>query len=459
MQICIGHRRSTINTVNIRIAEKQQLKTTEKEMGCGCEGYIARKVMEERIIQEAVQTFGTPLFLYNQNSIENRMQKLKGALLQNARLYYAMKANPLMGIVRMLNAAGCGIETASQGEIETAIKAGVNARDILFTSPGKTESELAYAIKAGVHIINVESLEEANCINDIAGNLGKVVDIALRINQNVNFSKAKIKMTGVSSQFGIEETELTEQFFDQLASMKNIRVMGIQVYSGTQVLVADEILKNVEYVIKMALSLSEKYGFQLSYLNLGGGFGIPYFKDEKELDLAALHDGMMLLEKQYGEKLNNTEIIFESGRFLVADSGLYVTRILHRKESKDNLFYICDGGSNFHSSTAFLGRFIRNNFPMYAITDRGANRKVNVVGPLCTPTDLMGQNVELSGNLQKDDLIIILKSGAYGLTYSPIHFLSHETPMEVMWDSGKYKILRERGKAEDLWIRQRITDE
>ena len=298
-------------------------------------------------------------------------------------------------------------------------------------------------------------MDEANCVNDIAGRLGKVVDIALRINQNVNFSKAKIKMTGVPSQFGIEETELSEEFFEQLAALRNIRVAGIQVYSGTQVLATEEILKNVEYVIQMAIMLSEKYGFKLRYLNLGGGFGVPYFKDEKEVDLVALQEGMGQLKKQYGEKLDGTEIIFESGRYLMADSGLYVTKILHRKESKDSLFYICDGGSNFHSATAFLGRFIRNNFPLYAIPDRGEPRKVNVVGPLCTPTDLMGQNVELSGNLQKDDLIIILKSGAYGFTYSPIQFLSHETPMEVMWDSGEYKVLRERGKTEDLWIRQR----
>lgn len=411
--------------------------------------------MEEVTIQEAVKTFGTPLFLYDGKKILEQKDKLKKALFQNARLFYAMKANPLIGIVQLLNKSGCGIETASRGEIETALRAGVQPQDIIFTSPGKTSDELIFAIRKEIRLINVESLEEAICIDEIAEELGKTVDIALRVNQNVNYAKSKIKMTGVSSQFGIEEADLTKVFFDELLSRKHINLVGIQVYSGTQVLEADEVLQNVEYVINLALDLSERYHFILQYLNLGGGFGVPYFKDEKELDLSKLQNSMEQLQVRFKEQLKATDIIFESGRFLVADAGLYITKILYRKESKENLYYICDGGSNFHSSTAFLGRFIRNNFPIYSIPDEGERRKVNIVGPLCTPTDLMGQNVELSSDLKKNDLIIVLKSGAYGLTYSPVHFLSHETPEEILFMSGEYKVLRERGKAEDLWIRQR----
>lgn len=411
--------------------------------------------MEEKVILEATRKYGTPLFLYDGNLIEKQVQRLKEALFQDARLFYAMKANPLIGIVQKLQTLGCGMEVASRGEMETAFRAGVAPQNVIFTSPGKTQEELEYAIKAGIHVIHVDSLEEAVLINGIAKECGKVVDIALRINQAENFSKAKIKMTGVASQFGIEEEELSEPFFQELASLKNVRMTGIQVYSGTQVLEAEEILKNIDYVIRLALTLSDNYHFKLRYLNLGGGFGVPYFKGERELDLVRLREGMEQLKQQYGEKLTETEIIFESGRFLMAESGLYITRILHRKESKDKLFYICDGGSNFHSSAAFLGRFVRNNFPMISIPDDGEVKMVNVTGPLCTPTDILGQNIELSGDLKKDDLIVIQKSGAYGLTFSPAIFLSHETPAEVMVTAGEYRVLRERGKAEDLWIRQK----
>lgn len=406
-------------------------------------------------ITKVAKKYGTPLFLYDGDKIIEQCKRLKAALFSRAKLFYAMKANPLIGICQLMYASGCGIETASKGEISTALKVGIQPSEIIFTSPGKTKDELTYAIDKEVKLINVESFEEALLVNQIASERVRIVDIALRINQNSNFSKAKIKMTGVASQFGIEETELTEEFFDRFSRLKYVKIIGVQVYSGTQILESEEILANVEYVIKMALDISERFGLPLKYLNLGGGFGIPYFKGETELDLVTLKAGMDKLNKQYGENLKNTEIIFESGRFLMAESGLYVTKILYKKISKDVIYYVCDGGSNFHSSTAFMGRYIRNNFPVFSIPDLEEKGKVSLVGPLCTPTDLMGQNVEMSTQLQPGDYIIIDKSGAYGLSYSPLLFLSHETPAEVIKIDKSYKVLRERGTVEDLWIRQK----
>lgn len=411
--------------------------------------------MEEEKLIKAVALFGTPMFLYDEIKILEQLYILRNAIFSKAKLFYAMKANPLIGICQLLYSNGCGIETASKGEIQTALKAGVKAENIIFTSPGKTEEEITYAINKQIKLLNVESLEEARIIDDIAREKETTVKIGLRINQNVNFSKAKMKMTGVSSQFGIEESELSKEFFDKLQALKNIEIVGFQVYSGTQVLDAEEILQNVEYIINMVLNLSKSYQISLKYLNLGGGFGVPYFKGELPLDMSALKQGMEKLEAQYGRELEKTEIIFESGRFLVAESGLFVTKILYRKVSKDMLYYVCDGGSNFHSSTAFMGRFVRNNFPMYSIPDIAEKKKVNVVGPLCTPTDLIGKNVELSGELNPGDLIVVVKSGAYGLSYSPFSFLSHESPMEVLKIGDTYEVLRERGMAEDLWIRQK----
>ncbi len=411
--------------------------------------------MKNKQILRAVEEYDTPLFLYCEEKILEQIEILNGTLYQGAKLYYAMKANPLIGITQLMYSNDCGIETASKGEIMTALKAGVDPKDIIFTSPGKTVEELTYAVDAQIKLINVESLEEAVILNELVEKRGRKVKIGLRINQNVNYSNAKMKMTGVPSQFGIVETSFTQELYFKFLQLKNLEIVGFQVYSGTQVLDAEEILQNTEYVIKMALRLSEKFSFPLQYLNLGGGFGVPYFKGEELLDLTVLKEGMQRLKQQYGKMLEKTEIIFESGRFLVAESGQFVTKILYRKVSKDVLYYVCDGGSNFHSTLAFMGRFVRNNFPIFSIPEDGEKKKVNVVGPLCTPTDLMGQKIELSGALEPGDLIVVDKSGAYGLSFSPFAFLSHESPMEVLKKKDSYVVLRERGMVEDLWIHQK----
>lgn len=411
--------------------------------------------MDNKDVLKAVEKYDTPMYLYNEEKICQQIQILRDTLFPGFQLFYAMKANPLIGIIQLMKANGCGIETASMGEIKTAIHAGVDSKQIIFTSPGKTEQELSYAVDSDVKLINVESLEEAGIIQKLAEEKNKVVKIGIRINQNVNYSKAKMKMTGVSSQFGIDESDFTFDHYQKFKKYKNLEIVGIQVYSGTQVLDAEEILKNAEYVMQMAIRFSDEYGFKLRYLNLGGGFGVPYFKGEKDFDYAILKQGMIQLQEKYGPKLSETEIIFESGRFLMAESGLYITKVLYRKVSKGVVYYVCDGGSNFHSATAFMGRFVRNNFPIYSIPDDCEKIYVNVVGPLCTPADLMGQKIEMKEELKPGDLIIVDKSGAYGFTFSPYGFLSHETPIEVLKRKDGYVVLRERGVAEDFWNHQK----
>lgn len=414
--------------------------------------------MTKQEIRQISQKYGTPLFLYDGDQICEQCRILKECLYEGADLFYAMKANPLIGICQLLHFENCGIETASKGEIQTALRAGIVSSKIIFNSPGKTEEEIDFAIGNKIKLISIESVEEAELVNKMAKKRNLVVEVALRINQNYNFSKAKIKMTGIPSQFGIDETDLTDDLFEKFTELTHICIAGIQVYSGTQVLNAEEILRNTEYVIQLALRLSEKYHFELKYLNLGGGFGVPYFKGEITLNTVELKRGMQKLKKCYGYRLENTKIIFESGRFLLAESGMFVTKILYKKQSKGIIYYICDGGSNFHSSSAFMGRFVRNNFPMYGISrvckDEQEIKKVNVVGPLCTPADIIGQKVELCGKLNPGDLVVVEKSGAYGLTYSPINFLSHSTPAEILKWNGNVKILRERGDVKDLWERQ-----
>lgn len=405
-------------------------------------------------IKSLTSQYKTPFYLYERQKIEDNYHALENAVFPGARLFYSMKANPLLGVCQVLKELGAGIEAASMGELFTALKAGFLPENIIFTSPGKNEEEIRFALSKGIRLINIESLREAQIIDSEAAKLSVKARIGIRINPSVCYSNAKIKMSGVSSQFGIEEEDITEEFADSLAALKNIEVEGFQVYMGTQMLLAEDIINNTEYAIKMALSLAKKLKIRLSYLNAGGGFGVRYFKNETPLSLEQLREGMQRLHDTYAESLKDTELIFESGRYVMAESGEFVTKVLYVKESKGQKYVICDGGSSFHSSAAFLGRFVRNNFPMRTIPEGEETVTANVCGPLCTPLDVIGQKVNINKDISPDDYVVIELSGAYGYTYSPSRFLSHVTPAELMLCADGVRELRRRGDIDSCIMDQ-----
>lgn len=398
---------------------------------------------QKEIIEEAVKQYKTPLYLYDLELFENSIAKLRDKLFPDSGLYFSIKANPLSQLCQIAYRAGCGVEVASDGELSVAISAGVQPEDIIFTGPGKTVRELEQAIETGIFMINAESVQEIRKIQEIAEGKGKAVPIALRINPCERKGTGKVRMSGIASQFGIEETDLTETLFEEILSMPNIKLRGIHVYMGTSILEAEEICKNTGYVIELGLRLANTYSFEFSYLNVGGGFGIPYFPGESELDIEELGRGMQRLEHTYGRRLAETKIYFESGRYLLAECGVFLVRVLYRKESKGNCYLVCDGGANFHAASAFLGRFVRGNFPMHVLGKSGSEGEFYVTGPSCTPTDLVGQKVKLPEDTAEGDIIVIEKSGAYGLTYSPYGFLSHALPKEIGYRAeGGFEILR-----------------
>lgn len=401
------------------------------------------------MVNEMVKQYGTPLYLYDGDQIQENVKVLKSSIMSGANLYFSMKANPLVGLCQLINQLGCGIEVASEGELYLALKAGCNASNVIFSSPGKTREELEYAVEKHIHVINAESIEELELINQIASEQNQCVNVAIRINPRESKMNAKIKMSGVASQFGIEEDIIDDSIMNTIMGMNNIKLLGIQVYMGTQILQAEDIISNTEYIIKLAITLSAKYNFQLSYINMGGGFGVPYFRNEKDLDLQKLSDGMQLLNLKYKEELKNVELIFESGRFIMANAGRFITKVLYKKESKGKKFVVCDGGSNFHSASAFLGRSIRNNYPIYTVPAGDEKEEMTVTGPLCTPTDVIGQSVQINKSIKGGDLIVIDKSGAYGLTYSPFAFLGHKKPIEIMKYKHNIFVLNKRGELGD----------
>lgn len=404
-------------------------------------------MMNDEILRSAVSTYGTPLYVYDLDVLKEKILWLKKSIIPESNLFFSMKANPLPYILKIVYDSGCGVEIASGGELDIALKVGVKSQDIIFSGPGKTDLELEKAIKNGIGMINVESIQELRKIDSIAERLEKKVSIALRINPIICESTSKIRMSGIASQFGIEESDLTEGFFKEVKNMKNIILKGIHIYMGTSILEVTEICRNTEYAIRLGVNLAKKFKFRLGYLNVGGGFGVPYFKNEGILDLKKLTSEMKKLKEKYHADLRGVNIFFESGRFILAECGVFLTKVLYRKVSKGRKYLVCDGGANFHSASAFLGRFVRNNFPMHVLGKKEINSNFYVTGPLCTPTDLIGQNVQLSQNVDEDDIIVIENSGAYGLTYSPYGFLSHDLPKEIAFDKRNrfYNMSDERG--------------
>ncbi|HEX2927225.1 MAG TPA: type III PLP-dependent enzyme, partial [Ruminiclostridium sp.] len=350
--------------------------------------------MDDKILNNIAAKYGTPIYVYDTEKIISQYKSLKDSLPEELGIFYSMKANPLLGICQLFKKLGSWIETASSGELHTALAAGYSPEKIIFTSPGKTYDELEYTVETGIYSINIESIEEAAIINEIALKKGRTVNISIRINPDFDVARSGLKMSGVPTQFGVDQVQL-ESHFAELKSLSNLKVIGIHIYVGTQALNADNIVSSMEEIIKLALESSEKYGFELELLDMGGGFGIPYFKGDNPLDMAAFKEAFAQMWDKYKEKLTKTKVFVESGRFLMAESGTYLTKILYKKDCKGKKYLVCDGGSNQHAASAFLGRHIRNNFPMHILNKTENEEKVNVVGPLCTPTDVIGQEVLL----------------------------------------------------------------
>jgi len=409
--------------------------------------------MELNSIEKSIEMYGTPLYLHDSETIKTQYRKLKDSIPANFEIFYSVKANPLIGICQLLYSCGCKAEIASMGELLVALKSGFKGNDIIFTSPGKTAQEIEYAIDNDVYCINIESLEEALIINKIGNEKSKIVNIAVRINPNFDYSKTDFKMAGTPTQFGVD-IDIAPSVFEVLIMLSHIKVIGIHVYAASQILSADSILQNIEGIIQIAIMLSSKYDFKLEFLDLGGGFGITYFPEDTELDLDRLKNGLDNIWIDYGHKLAKTRMAIECGRFLVADAGVLITKVLYKKLCKDKTFLICDGGYNQHPAASFVGRLKRNRFSVRLLYAKSNSKeKVTLAGVSCAPIDIIAEDVIID-KAEAGDYIVIEKSGAYGLTNSPTLFLSHPRAAEVLIYQRNLRLLRERGTKEDFIINQ-----
>ena len=373
----------------------------------------------------------TPFYAYDRALLTERVAQLRAVLPEEISLHYAMKANPMPAVVGHMAGLVDGIDVASGNELRVALDSGTDPHEISFAGPGKSEAELAQAVAAGI-LINVESMREIDLLAAISARLGRPARTAVRVNPDFELKSSGMKMGGGPKQFGID----AEQVPQALAEIKRLGLAfeGFHIFSGSQNLRADAICEAQTKALDMAVRLAADAPSALRSLNLGGGFGIPYFPGEQPLDLAPIGAHLRGIVESAKARLPEVELVIELGRYLVGEAGVYVSRIVDKKVSRGQVFLVCDGGLHHHlSASGNFGQVIRKNYPVEIGNRAGSARRelASVVGPLCTPLDLLADRMDLAA-AEPGDLAVVFQSGAYGLTASPTQFLSHPAPLEVL---------------------------
>ena len=373
----------------------------------------------------------TPFYAYDRSLLDARVAGLRGALPASIKLHYAMKANPMPALVGHMATRVDGIDVASADEMQVALSAGVDPRNISFAGPGKRRAELAQAVAAGV-LLNVESLHELRALAGVARELGLPARVALRVNPDFELKLSGMKMGGGPKPFGID----AETVPDVLAEVGRLGLAfeGFHIYSGSQNLKAESICEAQRKSVELAIRLAAAAPAPVKVLNIGGGFGIPYFPGDSPLEIAPIAANLRALAALAAAALPQAELIVELGRFLVGEAGVYVCRVIDRKISRGQVFLVVDGGLHHHlAASGNFGQVIRKNYPV-AVGTRvagGVREIASVVGPLCTPLDLLADRMELAQAFP-GDLIVVFQSGAYGPTASPKSFLSQPDCAEVL---------------------------
>jgi len=398
-------------------------------------------------IEEMAATHESPLYIYDGETIAGQYRRLRRALPDDIDIYYSVKANPHPRVIEVLVREGAGCEVASAGEYVAARLAGVAGNRIVFAGPGKGRADLEYVVCHRIEEIHLESFEETRTLESVADDHDKTVDVSIRINPMAALGGG-LMMGGEPTAFGFEEESLAE-VVREISSCSHLRLRGIHLYTGTQILSADLLLMHWEHAVSLATRVVDLTGKPLHTIDLGGGLGIPYFAHEQELNLEAVAQGARTLvnSAKADPRLAGCRFLVEPGRFLAGAAGIYVARVRSVKSCRGTTFVVLDGGMNHHlAASGNLGQVIRRDYPILNLSrsDPADQCTVVITGPLCTPIDTLGRSVTLT-RPRAGDLIGILQSGAYGLSASPINFLGHPTPAEILVNKECYEVITPRG--------------
>lgn len=397
----------------------------DTQQGCLSVGGIRIDHLAERV-------GGTPFFAYDRRLLTQRVEHLRRHLPSGIDLSYAVKANPMPAVVQHLSGLVDGFDVASAAEMKVALDTPMPAQRVGFAGPGKTPAELTQAIAAGV-TVEMESETEAERVAAIGERLGIRPRVAVRVNPDFKVKGSGVRLGGGPQQFGVD-SERVPALLKELAET-DLEFLGFHVFAGSQNLRTDILCDTQRKTAELALRLAEEAGLSVRYLNLGGGFGIPYFQPDQPLDLTTIGQNLgTVVTELIQPNLPEARVMIELGRYIVGECGIYVSRIIDRKESRGRVFLVVDGGLHHQlAASGNFGQVIRRNYPVLIGNrmDDQVTETASVVGCLCTPLDLLADNLPLP-RAEIGDLVVIFQAGAYGLTASPTAFLSHPLPVEVL---------------------------
>jgi diaminopimelate decarboxylase len=403
----------------------------------------------KQMTEKALKQYETPFFLYSTEVIRKHIADLYAAFHDELDVFYSFKANPNMSVCAFMRTEGVHAEICSRSELYLAQAAGFDPQNIIFVGPAKDEKTLRHLIDTDIYAIVVENVLELEYISRISKAVGKRTRIALRLNPHFSNPKAPLKMGGVPSQFGMDAQELVKAR-DYLGD-PYLKIIGLHVYNGTRILDAASIAMNCEAIFSLAEQVTRELHIPLEMLDIGGGFGVPYFEGEPALDIDSLRSAMAKPLRQFRKQFPHARLITESGRYLVANSGLLLSEVLYVKRAFGKNFAITNAGINCHMAATGIGSFLRRNFPVSCFNKSdGGGELYTVTGPLCTPSDIIAQDVMLP-KLVPGDFIQVGMSGAYGPSASPSYFLSHGFPKELLLHDGVIHLVRERDEFADIF--------
>jgi diaminopimelate decarboxylase len=373
----------------------------------------------------------TPFYVYDRKLLTRRVEELRAALPTRLKLHYAIKANPMPALVAHMARLVDGADVASAGELKVALDAGIPPRDISFAGPGKSGNELSQAVATGALLV-IESAREVPLLAAASKALELPARVALRINPDFELKSAGMKMGGGPKPFGVDIDRAPELL--RAIGEAGLAFEGFHLFVGSQNLRAGAIAEALRKSYAVITELAAGAPAPVKVINLGGGFGIPYFPGEQSLDLTPIGTVLTGIVEEAAKTFPHAEIVIELGRYLVGEAGLYVSRIVDRKISNDELFLVVDGGMHQHlAASGNFGQVLRKNYPV-AIGSRMHAIKaevVTVVGPLCTPLDILAERMVVP-RAEPGDLVVIFQSGAYGASASPQSFLGHPPVLEVL---------------------------
>lgn len=391
------------------------------------------------ILLRVAHEFDTPAYIYFWQKIRQRVDQLRSAFAGRVRISYAIKSNPNPTLLRRMKGLVDLLDVSSGGEVQRALEAGWPAESLTFTGPAKRQAELDLAVRSRIGDVVVESCEEAQLLDSICRARNVRQPVLVRLSPRTVPPGFGVTMSGKPTQFGIDEEQM-EWALPEIHRFDHIELCGFHAYSGSQCLKAESVVQNLKILVDLFERASRVANIAPKRLVFGAGFGIPYHENDSPLDLDQLvvPSAEVLDSMRSRPGFADTELVLETGRYLVGEAGIYLTRVVRIKQSRGTSIALCDGGMHHHLGAAgHLGSVILRNYRMFPVRlqEAGESEEASftLVGPLCTTIDTLGRNVKFRG-LTAGDLVAIECSGAYGATASPIHFISHPPPREILVD-------------------------